>query len=437
MLDHRFIRENLELVRGALARRGSTLNLDDFTALEERRRACLAEVESLKAERNRQSKLIVEMMRRGEDVEALKKEVGSLGPRIKEGEENARRAQAELDSLLERIENIPHESVPGGRDDSDNRLERVWGEKPSFSFAHRDHAELGEALGIFDFARGAKLAGSRFTLLRGPGARLERALISFMLDVHTREHGYREYLPPFINNRECFFGVGQLPKFEDGLFKALRGGDEDPDLARFFLIPTAEVPLTNIHREEILPEEVLPLYYTAYTPCFRSEAGAAGQDTHGYLRQHQFNKVELVKVVRPDTSYEELETLTRQAETILQRLELHYRVVTLCTGDIGFSAAKTYDLEVWLPGQDRYREISSCSNFEAFQARRANIRYRPEGGGKPEFVHTLNGSGVAVGRTLIALLEQHQQADGTVAIPSALRPYMGGMERVEPIDDYR
>ena len=236
---------------------------------------------------------------------------------------------------------------------------------------------------------------------------------------------------------ECFFGVGQLPKFEDGLFKVLRGGDEDPDLARFFLIPTAEVPLTNIHREEILPEEALPLYYTAHTPCFRSEAGAAGQDTHGYLRQHQFNKVELVKVVRPDTSYEELETLTRQAETILQRLELHYRVVTLCTGDIGFSAAKTYDLEVWLPGQDRYREISSCSNFDAFQARRAGIRYRPEGGGKPEFVHTLNGSGLAVGRTLIALLEQHQQADGTIAIPQALHPYMGGMERLEPIDDYR
>ena len=329
--------------------------------------------------------------------------------------------------MLETLPNLPHESVPIGEDESANVEARRWGAPPAFDFEVKDHVDLGASLGILDLERATKIAGARFAILYGAGARLERALINFMLDVHTVEHNYRETLPPFIVNKDALFGTGQLPKFEQDLFKLT----DERDL---YLIPTAEVPVTNIHREEMLDESYLPLKFVAYTPCFRSEAGSYGRDTRGLIRQHQFDKVELVKLALPENSFEELEGLTRDAEMILQKLGLHYRVVTLSTGDLGFSSAKTYDIEVWLPSQNTFREISSCSNFEAFQARRAQIRFRRASGGKPEYVHTLNGSGLAVGRTWLAILENYQQADGSVVIPEALRPYMNGMEKIEPAE---
>ncbi|RLA92936.1 MAG: serine--tRNA ligase, partial [Deltaproteobacteria bacterium] len=335
-----------------------------------------------------------------------------------------KRAEIEenIKAFLLQVPNIPHESVVVGKDESDNLEIKCWGEKPHFDFKPLPHWEIGERLGILDFKRGAKIAGARFTLLKGAGALMERALINFMLDLHTRKHNYQEVLPPFLVNRTAMTGTGQLPKFEDDLFRI-----SDPD---FFLVPTAEVPVTNIHQGEIIDGERLPIYYTAYTPCFRKEAGAYGKDTRGIIRQHQFNKVELVKFTTPETSYQELELLLEDAEAVLKILNLPYRVVSLCTGDLGFSATKTYDIEVWLPSQGIYKEISSCSNFEDFQARRANIRYRPAPKAKPQFVHTLNGSGLAIGRTLVAILENFQQADGSVVVPEALRPYMGGMERI-------
>ncbi len=386
----------------------------------------LGVLEDLKRRRNEASREIGELKRAGGEAEARIAEVGELKGKIAELEKQLEVIDAKLTEIESNFPNLPHESVPRGEDASANRVEREVGIPPAFDFEPGAHWDLGPALGILDFERGAKVAGARFTAYFGAGARLERALINFMLDFHTGEHGYVEVLPPFIVNRDALFGTGQLPKFEEDLFR-LEGHD-------YYLIPTAEVPVTNLHREEILEEAALPLRYAAYTPCFRSEAGSYGKDVRGLIRQHQFNKVELVHVTTPETSYEALEELTANAERVLRRLELPYRVVTLATGDMGFSAAKTYDLEVWLPAQGAYREISSCSNCEAFQARRANIRYRPSGGGKPRFAHTLNGSGLAVGRTLVAILENHQRADGSVAIPEALRPWMGGLEAIVPGD---
>ncbi|RLA97197.1 MAG: serine--tRNA ligase, partial [Deltaproteobacteria bacterium] len=360
--------------------------------------------------------------RQGEDAQELIAEMRALSQELKEMEAQLREKEEELRKLLLTVPNIPHSSVPVGEDSEENVEVRKWGEPPSFPFTPRPHWEVGEELGILDFQRGAKLAGARFVLYRGLGALLERALINFMLDLHIKEHGYKEVLPPFIVNRNSMIGTGQLPKFEEDLFK-IEGME-------YYLIPTAEVPVTNIHRDEILEEEDLPLRYVSYTPCFRKEAGSYGKDTRGIVRQHQFNKVELVKFAHPETSYEELETLLQDAEEVLRRLGIHYRVVTLCTGDLGFAASKTYDIEVWLPSQEEYKEISSCSNFEDFQARRANIRFRRRGKKGTEFVHTLNGSGLAVGRTVVAILENYQQEDGSVLIPEALRPYMGGIERI-------
>ncbi len=425
MLDIKFIRSNLEGVRKMLADRGSDLDMALFERLDEERRAVLRSLEDLRHRRNTVSEEIAAKKRAGEDASEIIADMKQVSSEIKEKEARLSEIQAGLDPLLMEIPNIPHDSVPVGGDEEDNVVVRTWGDVQGLDFEARPHWELGESLGILDFARAAKITGSRFALYCGAGALMERALISFMLDVHTREHGYKEVLPPFIVNADSMTGTGQLPKFEADLFK-LEGWN-------YYLVPTAEVPVTNIHREEILDEDALPIYYTAYTPCFRSEAGSHGKDTRGLIRQHQFNKVELVKFTRQEDSWEELEKLTRDAEEILRRLELPYRVVTLCTGDLGFSSAKTYDLEVWLPGQGLYREISSCSNFCDFQARRAGIRYKARGGGSgARLVHTLNGSGLAVGRTLLAILENHQQPDGSVIIPPALRPYMGGMERIEP-----
>ncbi|MCY3824605.1 MAG: serine--tRNA ligase [Nitrospinae bacterium] len=421
MFDIRLIRDDPEAVARALARRGGDWNLAGILEIDARRRDLTHQVESRVADVRKRSKKIGELKRNrasDEEVQAFLAENQRLTAEAKSMEgELAELVQNQNDFLLE-LPNTPHETTPDGQSAEDNALVRVWGEKPVFDFAPKAHDELGEALGILDMKRAVKIAGARFALYRGAGARLERALINYMLDLHTNEHDYTEWLPPFMVNPEAMTGTGQLPKFEEDLFRV--------DDGKFYLIPTAEVPVTNIHREEILSGEDLPLKYTAYTPCFRSEAGSYGQDTRGLIRQHQFNKVELVKFSRPGTSYEELETLTTDAEEVLKRLGLHYRVVTLCAGDLGFSAAKTYDIEVWVPSQNTYREISSCSNFEDFQARRADIRYRPGAGAKPEFVHTLNGSGLAVGRTLVAILENFQRADGSVVIPEALRPYMGG-----------
>jgi seryl-tRNA synthetase len=422
MLDIRFIRENLDYVTQRLARRGGQVDLGAFKQLDGERRALLLEVEEMKARRNSESSEIGKLKKKGLDASDRQEAVRSLGEEIKAADERAKDVQQQLNNLLLTFPNIPHESVPVGVDEESNELVREWGEKPDLGFEPLSHWDLGEMLGIIDLPRAAKMAGARFSLLTGAGARLERALINFMLDLHTSEHGYREALTPFMVQPPSMEGTGQLPKFEDDLF-SVEGGE-------YYLIPTAEVPVTNIHREELLKESDLPIYYTAYSPCFRREAGSHGKDTRGLIRLHQFNKVELVKFTRPENSYEELETLTRDAEEVLQRLGLHYRVVALSTGDLGFSAAKTYDLEVWLPGQEAYREISSCSNFEDFQARRAQIRYRPETGKGTNFVHTLNGSGLAVGRCLVAVLENYQQADGTVIIPEVLRPYMNNMERI-------
>ncbi len=424
MLDIRLFRERPEFVKERLALRGGEYPVDEVISLDRRRRELLQEVERLRHARKVASEEIGRLKRAGQDAQEQMQEVKRLGERLKELENELRTVEARLRALLLEIPNLPHESVPPGVEENDNQVIKRWGDLPTFDFTPKPHWELGEQLGIFDFARAAKITGSRFVVYRGAGARLERALIAFMLDLHTKEHGYQEVLPPFIVNEASMIGTGQLPKFKEDLFKL-----EDWD---YYLIPTAEVPVTNLHRDEIIPEEALPLYYVAYTPCFRAEAGAHGRDVKGIIRQHQFNKVELVKFAHPETSYEELESLTFDAEEVLQKLGLPYRVVVLCTGDLGFAAAKTYDLEVWVPGQNRFVEISSCSNFEDYQARRANIRFRPKGGKKPRLVHTLNGSGLAVGRTLMAILENYQQRDGTVVVPEVLRPYLGGQEVIEP-----
>ncbi len=422
MLDLRFIRANFEEIRRMIADRGYDLDIGRFSKLDSERRAGLASLEELRFRRNTVSDEIAALKRSGGDASSRIDEMKTVSFRIKEMEKELAGGLEELDRLIMEIPNMPHESVPVGKGEGDNTVVRTWGEARSMGFTPRPHWELGEELGILDFACAAKLAGARFALYRGLGARLERALINFMLDVHSGEHGYLEVLPPFIVNSASMTGTGQLPKFESDLFKI-----QDTD---FYLIPTAEVPVTNIHRDEIIPEDSLPTNYVAYTPCFRSEAGSHGKDTRGLIRQHQFNKVELVKFCTPENSYDELEKLTSDAEQILRRLDLPYRVVTLCTGDLGFSSAKTYDIEVFLSGQQGYREISSCSNFEAFQARRSGIRFKRSGGGRSELAHTLNGSGLAVGRTLVAVLENYQRADGSVEIPKALIPYMGGVDTI-------
>jgi seryl-tRNA synthetase len=418
MLDSKLLRTSPELVRRALQLRRAAIDLDALLALDETRRQLTTEVETLKAQRNQASQQVAQMKRSGQDASALMAELGALSQRIKELDERCSAVDAQFQEMLLTIPNIPHASVPEGSSDADNTEVRRWGIPPQFSFTPKEHWEIGARLGGLDFETAAKIAGSRFVLLRGWAARLERALFSFMLDVQTQEHGYQEVLPPVIVNRASLLGTGQLPKFEEDLFH-LTGTD-------YYLIPTAEVPVTNIFRDTTLDEADLPMGLCAFTPCFRSEAGSYGKDTKGIIRQHQFHKVELVRLAHPDTSYDELELLLTHAEAILQRLELPYRVVTLCSGDLGFSAAKTYDIEVWLPGQATYREISSCSNFEDFQARRAGIRFRPKGAKKSALVHTLNGSGLAVGRTMVAILENYQQADGTVRVPDALQPYLGG-----------
>ena len=420
MLDLNYVRENLDKVREALhARHADTTPLDDFAKADAERRRVIAESDQLNAQRNTSSREIGGLMKEGkkEEAEVRRAEVGQLKERIAELDQLRTQTEARMNDLLSSLPNVPHESVPRGDSEEDNVEIRRWGTPPKFEFEPKDHVDLGNALGILDLERAAKISAARFAILNGAGARLERALVNFMLDVQTRENGYSETLPPFIVNRNALFGTGQLPKFEDDLFKL-----EDP--RELYLIPTAEVPVTNYHREEILDVAQLPMRWAAYTPCFRSEAGSYGRDTRGVIRQHQFEKVELVKYSLPENSYEELESLTRDAETILQKLGLHYRVVVLSTADLGFGSAKTYDIEVWLPSQKTFREISSCSNYEAFQARRAQIRFRRAGGAKPEFVHTLNGSGLAIGRTWIAVLENYQQEDGSVIIPEVLQPYM-------------
>src|SRR5512142_2873204 len=426
MLDLRFVRENADAVKAGLSRRGINLDLSEFLALDAKRRAVQQEIETLRRRRNEASEEIGRLKKAGQTADDKVAEMRAAGDTIAALENGAREVEEAQRNILLTIPNLPHASVPDGKDENDNKEIRRWspegGEPPKFSFEPKPHWDLAEYLDIIDFDRAAKIAGARFALYKGMGARLERALINFMLDLHTGEHGYLEVLPPFMVNRDSMQGTGQLPKFEEDLFKM-----QDPE---YFLIPTAEVPVTNIHRGDILKKSDLPICYTAYTPCFRREAGSYGKDTRGLIRQHQFNKVELVKFSRPEASYEELEKLLSNAEEVLKRLRLPYRVVNLCTGDMGFSAAKTYDIEVWLPAQNKYREISSCSNFEDFQARRGNIRYKAKGGKKTELVHTLNGSGLAVGRTVVAILENFQQEDGSVVIPEVLRPYMGGAERI-------
>jgi len=422
MLDIKFLRQNADFVKRKLAERGQKIDLDPFVGMDAKRRDILQEVESLRNDRNAVSKQIGERKKRKEDAQDLIDRMGTVSSRIKELEDELKETEESLQTLLMNIPNIPHESVVYGTSSEDNPVVRVWGEKPGFDFTPKPHWEIGEDLNILDFARGAKITGARFTLYRGAGAMLERAIINFMLDLHGMEHGYTEILPPFMANKDSMTGTGQLPKFAEDLFKI--------ENLEYYLIPTAEVPVTNIHRDEILEEKDLPVYYVAYSPCFRAEAGSYGKDTRGLIRQHQFNKVEMVKFTSPETSYDEFEKLTLNAEEVLKRLNIAYRTVSLCTGDLGFSSAKTYDIEAWLPGQETYREISSCSNFEDFQARRASIRFRREATGKLDFVHTLNGSGLAAGRTLVAVLENYQQADGSVIIPEVLRPYMKGMERI-------
>ncbi len=421
MLDLNFVRENLPLVEEKLRQRGMdpAAVLKDFREVDVCRRQAITGAETMKARRNQASEEIAKLKKAGQDASAQMAETKQLREQIQEKERAANELEVRLREILAGIPNIPHESVPVGKGTEDNVEVRRWGTPPKFDFIPKPHWELGEQLGVLDLERAAKLSGARFAVYWDLGARMERALANFMLDLHTREHGYTEVLPPYMVNSDSMYGTGQLPKFAADLFRVPHG---DKDL---WLIPTAEVPVTNLYRDEVLEPSRLPISLTAYTPCFRSEAGSYGKDVRGIIRQHQFQKVELVKFSRPENSYEQLEKLTHNAEAVLQALGLHYRVVTLCTADMGFSSAKTYDIEVWLPGQRLFREISSCSNFEAFQARRANIRYRPEGKTKTDFVHTLNGSGLAVGRTWLAILENYQQADGTVMIPEALRPYMG------------
>lgn len=425
MLDIRIIREKPEWVKERLRTRGEDYPIDEILELDKKRRELIQKVENLRHVRREESERIGKLKKEGKESEAkaLSEGVKALGDELKGLEEELKKVEEEFEFKMSLIPNIPHESVPLGVSAEDNVVVKKWGDIPKFSFEPKPHWEIGEALGILDFERAGKITGSRFVVYWNEGALLERALINFMLDLHIKKHGYKEVLPPFIVNERALFGTGQLPKFKVDLFKI-----EEWD---YYLVPTAEVPVTNLHQNEILPEEVLPLYYVAYTPCFRSEAGSYGKDVRGIIRQHQFNKVELVKFTTPETSYEELESLLLDAEEVLQLLELPYRVVVLCTGDLGFAAAKTYDIEVWAPGQNRFVEISSCSNFEDFQARRANIRYKPKGGGKPRFVHTLNGSGLAIGRTVMAILENYQQEDGSVVIPKVLRPYMGGLEVIK------
>jgi seryl-tRNA synthetase len=416
MLDARFVREHIDVIKKSLKERNASIQFDEFLRLEEQRRTLLKEAEELRNKRNVVSEEVGKLRKQKQDAAKLIEEMKGVSDRIKELDEKLKSLDESTNEFLLNVPNIPHESVPVGRDETENVVVRRWGEPGQFDFEPLNHWDIGEALGIIDFERAAKIAGARFSMTKGFGAKLERALMNFMLDQHATK-GYQEVLPPIIVNRDSMRGTGQLPKFEMELFRIV-----DPE---FYLIPTAEVPVTNIHRNEILNEKDLPIYYTAYTPCFRREAGSYGKDVRGLIRQHQFNKVELVKFVKPEDSYAELESLTMNAEAILQKLELPYRVISLCTGDIGFSAAKTYDLEVWLPGQQKYREISSCSNFEDFQARRANIRFKREGKKGTEFVHTLNGSGLAIGRSLVAILENYQQKDGSVIVPEALRQYMG------------
>ena len=422
MLDVKLIRQNPEMVREALQKRGLKIELEEFLELDKKRRETLTRVEQMKNRKNVVSEEIAKMKLAGKDTEKIVVEMKELAARIKELDEEVREAEEKMKEIVLRIPNLPHESVPFGRSQEENVVVRRWGTPKEFDFPVKPHWEIGERLGIIDFERGAKVSGTRFTFSKGKGALLERALINFMLDVHTKEHGYVELFPPFLVKSESMIGTGQLPKFAEDMFK-VEGMD-------YYLIPTAEVPVTNIYREEILDGERLPIYHCAYSACFRAEAGAAGRDTRGLIRQHQFNKVELVKFCRQENSFEELEKLTKDAERILQLLGLPYRVVALCTGDLGFSAAKTYDLEVWMPGLGEYKEISSCSNFTDYQARRANIRYRDEKG-SVRFVHTLNGSGVAVGRTVAAILENYQQKDGRVKVPERLIPYMQGNTEID------
>ncbi|PIC94711.1 serine--tRNA ligase [Sporosarcina sp. P26b] len=424
MLDSKLLRANYEEVKAKLSKRGEDLtDFEKFGGLDEKRREILSKVEVLKAERNEVSQKVAQMKRNKEDADEVIAQMKKVGEEIKAYDQELSKVEEELNYVLMRIPNIPHDSVPVGDSEDDNVEIRTWGELPAFDFEPKPHWEIGTDLQLLDFERAAKVTGSRFVFYRGLGARLERALINFMLDLHQEEHGYEEMLPPYLVNRTSLTGTGQLPKFEEDAFLI-----EEED---YFLIPTSEVPVTNFYRDEILDGAKLPIAFTAYSTNFRSEAGSAGRDTRGLIRQHQFNKVELVRFVKPEDSYDELEKLTGHAEKVLQLLELPYRALKMCTADLGFTAAKKYDLEVWIPTQNVYREISSCSNFEDFQARRAHIRFRREPGAKPEYVHTLNGSGLAVGRTVAAILENYQQADGSVVIPEVLRPYMGGKEKIE------
>jgi len=424
MLEIKFVRQNLETVQKALAARGQSADLDAFKTCDDERRAILQELEAFRHQRNVVSDQIAEMKKAGDNADSVVAKMREVSSKIKALDKALAGTQETLETILLGMPNIPHPSVPVGKDETDNPVIKTVGDPPVFDFEPKPHWDVGAALGILDFERAAKITGARFPLYFGAGARLERALINFMLDIHTQTHGYTETLPPFIVNRQSMTHTGQLPKFEEDLFKLVDW--------EYFLIPTAEVPLTNIHRDEVLDEAQLPIYYTAYTPCFRSEAGSYGKDTRGLIRQHQFNKVELVKFSTPQTSYDELELLLDNAETILRKLEIPYQVVELCSGDLGFSAAKTYDIEVWMPAQAVYREISSCSNFENFQARRGNIRFKKKGKKGTELVHTLNGSGLAVGRCVAAILENFQQTDGSVLIPDALLTYMGGLDKIKP-----
>jgi seryl-tRNA synthetase len=423
MLDIKLIKNDLDTVVQGMKKRRTNIDFSPFLENEEKRKALLVDIEELRHLRNTVSGEIAKMKKSGQDAQPSIDKMKDVSEKIKEMDKIRNELEDWVKAFLIDIPNLPHEDVPVGKDDTENRLEKTWGAPRSFDFQIKDHADIAENLGILNLKCAAKLTGARFPLYIGAGARLERALINFMLDIHITEHGYTEVLPPFIVNRETMTGTGQLPKFEEDLFK-LEGWD-------YYLIPTSEVPMTNIPAGEILDESTLPIKFTAFTPCFRSEAGSYGKDTKGLIRQHQFNKVEMVKVTSPETSFNELESLLANAEAILQRLELPYQVVTLCTGDLGFAATKTYDIEVWMPGQDKYREISSCSNCLEFQARRANIRFRRKNAKKPEFCHTLNGSGLAVGRTFAAILENYQMKDGTVKVPKALVPYMGGIEIIE------
>ena len=426
MLDPRLVRNELDMVVAQLARRGFELDAVRITELESQRKAIQMRTEDLQAERNSRSKSIGQAKAKGEDIAPLLAEVGKLGDELKAAEQELNQLQSDMEAIMLSVPNIPHESTPDGKSEDDNVEIRRWGEPTTFDFEVKDHVDVGEALGQLDFDTAAKITGSRFAVMTGGVARMHRALIQFMLDLHTSEHGYTETYVPYMVNKDSLRGTGQLPKFEEDLFK-LNGEQE------YYLIPTAEVPVTNIVRDEIIADADMPRRFACHTPCFRSEAGSYGRDTRGMIRQHQFEKVELVQVVKAEDSHQALEELTGHAETILQKLGLPYRVMALCTGDIGFSSAKTYDLEVWLPAQNTYREISSCSNFEDFQARRLQVRWRNPETGKPELVHTVNGSGLAVGRTLVAILENYQQVDGSVAVPEVLQPYMGGLTAIAKV----